>query len=1084
VRQRATHTRKQTGPCLLANAAGRPVRDTRLAWHIGPRPLFNLLLTFVLAILFTACATTQPRQGTVSTQSDTLASSDSVVYVPGGTVDSDSGLGDGGGLLIGDQPDSSSVYTPMPGDIVLSAGPTATKSAASPFANTQPGSGDYTPVTNDSSSATANLIQLDGPPVMRGFIQPSPISDSLFAADSLALDSTALDSSLFAADSTAIDSLAEADTNDSDLDTTITYSAENIYFRVPDRTTILTGNASVDYKGMILRAHRIEVDWNNDLMTATPTLDTLYTDSTETEIDSLIVVGQPTFDDGGDKLEGDLLKVNIKTRAGYVEGGSTQYGIGVYHGKQIQKVSDEVLFVKDGYFTTSLDDPPDYKFTSNEMKMIVGDKVVGKPVVLRFGEVPVFAMPFAVFSIQRGRRSGILIPTYGQGGTQGRSLTGLGYYWAASDYWDLESRMSFYEKTGLMLSSNFIYRDRYNFNGAIGGSIDNRNVGPRGWDLRVLHSQQFGRNTRLKVDGKFVSSGGYYDSYSNNVNQRINQRMNSNATFSHNWPERGSSFSLNLKHEQDLEDKTNSQTLPNMSYRHGLIRFFPTEQQKKSDDKTLLYEPPQPRLAPGERVEQRDSDDEEKWYNNLTMSYNNRMQQERSEDLVSDGAGGTELEETWRSGLEHNISFKAPQKVMRYLNLNPSISYNEDWMLERRNWYIDDNGLSQSIQERGFFQRRTFNASLNTTTKLYGFFPMNRWSIQTFRHVLTPTVGMSYRPDFSDPEFDYYQRLERTLEVQEIDPTTLDTLYSDVTYSDERDRYYGGILGGTSRGKRLSANFSLNNLFQMKRVKLDDEGEEIESKYDLFSYNVSTSYNFAADSLNFSDLSASFRASPITGKTKLGPLDQLNLDIQTQHSFYQYDVVNNRRSKDLYWDRDDFTGLNFLRLTSFSTSSNFAITGSSPFTARKPQAEAPPDTTTQRPDDDIRQQINERFSDPSERFNGTGGSPWRVNGSIRYRLSMVNPMEPRETLFVTASLSLKLTERWSFQYSTSLDLINKDIANSNLSVKRDLESWEGTFRWSPQGINQGFYLRIGIKAPMLRDVQLEQRRRSTGFGGF
>jgi len=926
-------------------------------------------------------------------------------------------------------------------------------------------------------------IQPDSPSDLPGFIAPSPVPDTLLT---LPPDSLTIDSTLFAADSLATDTLTQVEAQESDLDTSIVYSAEDILFRVPDRTTVLTGNASVEYKGMNLRAHKIEVDWNNDLMTAVPAFDTLYTDTTETEIDTIVVIGQPTFKDKSETLEGSLLKVNIKTRAGYVENGSTSYDVGIYHGEQIQKVSDEVLYVKDGYFTTSMEDPPDYKFTGNEMKMIVGDKVVGKPVVLRFGEVPVFALPFAVFSIQRGRRSGILIPTYGQGGSQGRNLTGFGYYWAASDYWDLESRLNFYEKTGLMLASTLIYRDRYTYNGAVSGSIDNRNVGANGWDLRVKHSQQFGPYTRLAVDGKFVSSGSYYDSYSYNENVRLNQRLNSNATFSHSWPDRGSSLSMNLSHEQDIATRENKQTLPNMSYRHGLIRFFPTERQKKSDDKGLLYEPPQPRLAPGERIEQRDRDDDERWYNSMTMSYSNNLRNSRTEDLVSTGTGDTELDETWRSGLRHSISFKAPQKVLKYINLNPSISYTEDWFLERRDWYIDDNGAAQSLQERGFFQRRTFNTSLNSTTKLYGYFPVNRWSINTFRHVVTPTVGLRFTPDFSDPEFGYYQQLERTLAdttYTENNDGLIDTSYT-TNYAYELDRYNGSVYGNTSRSRSLAMTFSLSNLFQMKRILLDTEGEEVEAKTDLFTYNLNTSYNFIADSLNFSDLGASFRANPISGKNPLGPLDQLSVDIQTTHSFYQYDLENNRRVNKFYWDNENLSGINLLRMTSFSTSSNFAITGTNPFAARKPIADVAPDTSTVRDTENLRQEINDRFSDPSERFTGSGSSPWRIGGSVRYRLSMENPMMPTESLFITANLSLKLTKRWSFTYSTSIDMLNNDVASSNLTVKRDLKSWEGLFRWSPQGINQGFYLRIGIKAPLLRDVQVEQRRRSTGFRGF
>ncbi|GBE30483.1 hypothetical protein BMS3Bbin04_01518 [bacterium BMS3Bbin04] len=575
-------------------------------------------------------------------------------------------------------------------------------------------------------------------------------------------------------------------------------------------------------------------------------------------------------------------------------------------------------------------------------------------------------------------------------------------------------------------------------------------------------------------------SSGYNRTDVCNANRQLNQRLRSNATLSKNWPDRGSSLSMNVSHEQDLIDKTNSQTLPNMRYNHGLIHFFPSEKQRKSSDKTLLYEPPEKRLTPSERIAQHSLDDEdEKWYNSLTMSYSTNLRNNRDENLVYNDAGERELHETWRSGMDHNISFKSPQKVIKYLNINPSISYSEDWLLERKKWFLDENGDAYSIQERGFFQRRTFNANLNSTTKIYGYFPINWGTVQTVRHVLTPTIGLRYQPDFSDPEFGYYQQLERTVSVPIIDPDIPDTTYEDVTYSSEQDRYSGSILGGTSRTRQLSTTFSLGNLFQMKRVELDDEGEEIESKLDLFTYNLSTSYNFAADSMRFGDLSANFRASPITAKNQIGPLKQLSVDFTTRHSFYQYDVENNRRVNKFYWDRENASGLNVLRMTSFSTNSRFTISGPSPFAPREVRAESKPDTVdTPRTQENIRRDINDRFGDRSERFTGAGNSPWTITGTARYSLSMDNPMLPRENLQIGATLSLKLTKMWSFSYGTNLNLLTKDIASSNLMVTRDLESWEGTFSWRPQGIGQGFYLKIGIKAPMLRDVKLEQRRGS------
>lgn len=131
----------------------------------------------------------------------------------------------------------------------------------------------------------------------------------------------------------------------------------------------------------------------------------------------------------------------------------------------------------------------------------------------------------------------------------------------------------------------------------------------------------------------------------------------------------------------------------------------------------------------------------------------------------------------------------------------------------------------------------------------------------------------------------------------------------------------------------MSLGFSLSNLFQMKRVKVDEKGEEKELKTDLFTYTMSTNYNFAADSLRFSPLSSTFRANPVRQQNRLGPLEKLSIDLSTSHSFYQYvhdpQTGTGKQVNQFYWDESGH-GLNLLRLTNFSTTSSFALSGKSP----------------------------------------------------------------------------------------------------------------------------------------------------------
>jgi hypothetical protein len=46
-----------------------------------------------------------------------------------------------------------------------------------------------------------------------------------------------------------------------------------------------------------------------------------------------------------------------------------------------------------------------------------------------------------------------------------------------------------------------------------------------------------------------------------------------------------------------------------------------------------------------------------------------------------------------------------------------------------------------------------------------------------------------------------------------------------------------------------------------------------------------------------------------------------------------------------------------------------------------------------------------------------------------------------------------------------------------------LHCWEASFQWSPLGYRPGYFLRVGLKSPQLRDVKIE-RHRGGGYGSY
>ncbi len=129
---------------------------------------------------------------------------------------------------------------------------------------------------------------------------------------------------------------------------------------------------------------------------------------------------------------------------------------GHYRGETIKKIGKNTLLVKDGYFTScdSIDDPHFY-FRSNKMRIITGKRAMAKPIVMYIEDVPILAIPFGVFPMERGRRSGIIFPKYNISSYGGNSLRDFGYYWAASDYWDATLLANFSKKRVWPSKANF-----------------------------------------------------------------------------------------------------------------------------------------------------------------------------------------------------------------------------------------------------------------------------------------------------------------------------------------------------------------------------------------------------------------------------------------------------------------------------------------------------------------------------------------------------------------------------------------------------------------------------------------------------
>jgi hypothetical protein len=876
---------------------------------------------------------------------------------------------------------------------------------------------------------------------------------------------------LFAQESVQPDTTARRE----GVDSVITYSADAIDFEILTRTTILEGNARIEYKDMELTAARIALNWDEQIMTATSTFDTLYSDSARTEIDTVIEVGRPHFKQGSEEFTGDEIAYNLKSKIGRVRGGRTVYQDGSYYGEQFKRISEDVLTVRHGEFTTCELDVPHYHFGANVLKIEVGERVVARPVYLYFADVPVLALPYGVFPIQKGRTSGFITPVFGESAAQGRFLRNIGYYWATSDYMDVLGTMDYYEEQGILGGSKFRYAKRYKLTGNVDFDFNMQRSGStrnRRWQVSANHSHTIDQNTRIGMSGSYISDKSFLNDFGN-TNNKLNQSVRSNATLSKNWNNSPWSASVNLGYTQNIQQETWSATLPAVRFTHKQGRLFPA-----------------PKAPRGIRFAATPKESSEPWYRTFTWTYNTSYSNDLSDlhtkselGVYPDSLGnfiteygGDSLKVRQRDGLGHQGSFAATAKILRYVNLNPSIGWQHSWT-RKVIGYTPEGDYFRRIDENGFFTRTTFDVGSSASTKLYGLARYPFGIPAQFRHVMTPTVSFRYRPDFSDKEWGYFKT------VSLDDGTELE--YDRFRASDQ-----SGVVGGTPSGLSEALTFSLGNLFQMKS---GDAEEGTEKKFDLLSANFSSGIDFKKDSLKWSDISSSFRTA-LPGKL-IGPIESVGLDLGTTHSMYERQgtrVINK-----FFWDRDGAQWYAPFDLLRASGSVDFSVRAETFVDLFKFKSREKPARGEQNDSLDVTE-TSELPLNPSESLDHEQDDrpplpqaetedmqtfldmPVSMRFNIRHARDYVNISK---TSTLGANFDGQLTPRWTMSLSYYFDLDTKTPENAGVTLTRDLHCWEASLNWSPLGFNPSYSLRIGLKSPQLRDVKIE-RNRGGNLRGF
>ena len=787
-----------------------------------------------------------------------------------------------------------------------------------------------------------------------------------------------------------------------EFESEINYSADDsIVGNLGEESILLYGNAKVTYEDVILKAGVIRIDYGTGTMMAYGSGDSLNPTK-----------GQPVFEEGGETYYAEKIMYNYKTKKGKIVYGRTAQNGDVIIGDSIKRNPDESFYIRKGKFTTCDHTPPHFYIESSKMKVIPQDRVVSGPLkmVIEGISLPII-LPFGFFPNQPGKKSGILIPAYGEDAQRGFFLREGGYYWAVNDFMDLIFQGDIFSKGSYRVSVASNYKVRYKFDGRIdlqyalqkkGEKYDSDYSESRDFFIRWNHNQQVSRGGRFTASVNAGSSNFLnYNSY--NTQDILTNTLLSNISFTKSIPNSGWSYAIKLGHNQNLSTHAIALELPTVSVNKARAYPFKKENQTGA----------------------------ERWYEKIGYSYSlNGVNRINTIDSVLFSPASPDK---FQNGIKHAIPVSTNLKALKYLTISPALDYAEFWYFQtlEKTWQ-ENQVVSDTIP--GFATARTFGMGATMTTKIYGLLQFKSARQRAFRHTITPELNYSYRPDFSEPSWGYYRKVQS------------DTLGTESLYS----RFATGVLGGPGAGTSQTLSFRLYNLLEMKalgKIKSDTAKPTFVKSTLLDNLGFNSSYNFAADSFKLAPFQLSARTVLINNLLNINLTGVLNPYILNQESGIRNDIYEINE-----------TG----KLGTF-TQAGIAISTS--LKSRKKEQ-----TKTETIDPSVLREIDKiRMSYVDFSL------PWNVN--LSYNLDYTKPQNIesiRQSIQATGDLNV--TSKWKVGMSTGYDFTNKQMTFTNITVYRDLHCWEMSFSWIPFGPRQSYNLAINVKSQTLRDLRLTKRR--------
>ena len=881
------------------------------------------------------------------------------------------------------------------------------------------------------------------------------------------------------------------------------YQSSDSMIMMGNGTAFLHGNGDLKYQTMQLTSDYIKMNMDSNQIYARGVWDSLEYEWK----------GKPVFKEGSESYETSEITYNIKTQKGYIRRVVTQNGEGYIVADRTKKMEgDEMMMAGGEYTTCDNHDHPHFYLKLTKAKVKPGEYIATGPAYLVVGDVPLpLAIPFGFFPFTNSYSSGLIMPTFGDDYTRGMNLQGLGYYFALCDYLDLEVKGDIYTRGTWAINATSKYIWRYHFSGNLSVKYRNDVTSERGlpdyavnknFSVTWSHSQDSKLNpySTFSASVNFSTSG--YDR--SNINNYYNAEAystntkSSNISYQQRFPDSPWSLSMSASLSQSTRDSTLSLTAPELAVTMSSVYPFKLLRQ------AVLKKNGKPA-------------GKERWYEKIKISYSGNgriaINNVKEREFLH-----TNFLRDWKTGLRHTMPINASFTLFKYLNVTPTINLRDRMYFQSvdRRWNDETQALEMDTTN-GFYNVFDFDVGLSMSTKLYGFYtPLKKLfpnsKVEKFRHVLTPTLSVSYHPDFQKEMWGYYGSYDQPIYTNEVDSVSGrkiqktdengHLMFQHQTYS----RFPNGIYGNALTGLSATLSFGVQNNLEVKVVNKEDTTGK--NPYKVISlidnFGVTGGYNFAADSMNWSQFNVNLRL-------KFPKLNNYSLNLNTSLDPYMYELDASgrpRRTNKQYWHNGRFPHWSGLRWSFNYTLNNQTIKKwKEKIEGRKPKdensQEPPPEETggsssesynlmsMERGDDGTMNNAklssgNKRKEPESEDGYEKVEIPWSL--SISYSLAYAQGNEfdydkmyykMKFSNFLTLNGNIGLGRGWKVSASMTYNFDDMKVTSCTFNISRDLHCWNMTASINPIGAYKSYAFHIGVNASMLRDLKYDKNSNSS-----